>query len=227
VLAYEEKFQDVGADEKYTQWTRRANALPTVTTVVGSSPAAGLAVTCSVSDTPEDRGGVALPYSCTRATKADVVFVRLTGAVPWGSFRDVFEVDGKKVREREPRLEQLFSSMPSASAEPQARGLTEGSDQRYNIGPALRDIDAPTLSLMFLHPRNQSRFAWKLGGKRRFGSIDTVEIKFEEVARPTLVGRANPWCAARWSLPSAMRRRRVFRRIIDPSPRSPCGCPSR
>jgi hypothetical protein len=122
--------------------------------------------------------------------KADVVFVRLAGAVPWGSFRDVYEVDDQKVREHERRLEPLFSPMPLADAEPQARGLTEASDQRYNIGPALRDINAPTVSLMFLHPKNQSRFAWKLGGKRRFGNVDTVEIKFEEVTRPTIVGQA-------------------------------------
>jgi hypothetical protein len=185
VLDYEEKFQDVAADEKYTQWNRRADRLPTVTTVVGAVPAEPLAVHCS-----EDQSQVALPYSCVRTTKADVVFVRLAGAVPWSSFRDVYEVDGKRVREREPRLERLFSSMPSGSAEPQARGLAEDSDKRYNIGPALRDIDAPTLSLMFLHPTNQARFAWTIGGRRRFGSIDTVEIKFQEVTRPTIVGQA-------------------------------------
>ncbi len=190
VLEYEEKFQDIAADEKCTQWTRRADASPTVTTVVGAVPVAGPPVTCSVSDTPEERGGIALPYSCTRTTKADVVFVRRVGAVPWGSFHDVYEVDGKKVREREPRLERLFSGMPAADAEPQARGLTEGSDQRYNIGTALRDIDGPTLALMFLHPKNQSRFTWTLGGKRRFKSVEAVEIKFEEVARPTIVGQA-------------------------------------
>jgi hypothetical protein len=190
VLEYEEEFQDIAADEKYTQWTRRADTLPIVTTVVGAVPAAGLSLTCSVSDTPEARSGVPLPFLCTRTTKADVVFVRLAGAAPLGSFRDVYEVDGKNVREREPRLERLFSSTHSAGAEPQARGLAEDSDKRYNIGPALRDIDAPTLSLMFLHPKNQSRFAWKLGGKRRFGNVDTVEITFEEIARPTIVAWA-------------------------------------
>jgi hypothetical protein len=185
VLEYEEKFQGIAADEKYTQWTRKADRSPIVTTVEGAVPAAGLQMTCS-----EDARNVALPYSCTRTMKADVVLVRLPGAVPWGSFRDVYEVDGEKVRAREPRLEQLFSSMPPADAEPQARGLTAGSDQRYNIGPALRDIDSPTLTLMFLHPQNQSRFAWKRGGKRRFGSVDTVEIQFDEVNRPTFVGQS-------------------------------------
>jgi len=190
VLEYEERVQDIVAEETYTQWTRKADSRPIVTAAEGAAPAAGLSLTCVMSDTPEDRGGVALPFSCRRTTKADVVFVRQAGAVPWGSFRDVYEVDGKKVREHERRLEQLFSRTPSASAEPQARGLTEDSDQRYDIGPALRNLNAPTLSLMFLHPKNQSRFAWKLGGKRRFGNVDTVEIEFEEVARPTIVGQS-------------------------------------
>jgi hypothetical protein len=191
VLAYEETFQDVAADEKYTQWTRRADTEPAVTAVVGAVSAAGLTLTCTESGTPEERGGVALRYSCTRTTKADVVFVRLAGAVPWGTFRDVYEADGKEVRERAPRLERLFWNTAKASAEAQARGLSEESDKRYNIGPALRNLDAPTLSLRFLHPKNQSRFAWKLGGKRRFANIDTVEIDFEEVARPTVVGQAD------------------------------------
>lgn len=158
VLEYEKKFQDLVAEETYTQWTRRADTRPIVPAVEGTVPAVGLAVNCSVSDTPEDRGGVALPFSCRRTAKADVVFVRQAGAVPWGSFRDVYEVDGKKVRERDPRLEQLFSRTTSASVELQARGLTEDSDQRYNIGPALRNLNAPTLSLRFLDPKNQSRF---------------------------------------------------------------------
>ena len=45
VLEYEEEFQDIAADEKYTQWTRRADTLPIVTTVVGAVPAAGLSLT--------------------------------------------------------------------------------------------------------------------------------------------------------------------------------------
>jgi hypothetical protein len=58
---------------------------------------------------------------------------------------------------------------------------------RYNIGPAVRNINFPTLSLAFLRPGNQSRFAWKRGGTRRFGSVEGLEVGFEEVARPTLV----------------------------------------
>ncbi len=58
---------------------------------------------------------------------------------------------------------------------------------RYNIGPVKRNVNFPTLALVFLHPRNQHRFAWKRGGTRRFGTVEGLEVEFEEVARPTLV----------------------------------------
>ena len=51
----------------------------------------------------------------------------------------------------------------------------------------MRNINFPTLALAFLHPRNQHRFAWKRGGTRRFGTVEGLEVEFEEVARPTLV----------------------------------------
>jgi len=114
------------------------------------------------------------------------VFVRLGGEVPWGTFRDVFEVDGQKVRDREARLESLFSAFSPASV-PQRARLILNESARYNIGPAVRNVNFPTLSLLFLHPRNQNRFAWKRGGTRRFGTAEGLEVGFEEVARPTLV----------------------------------------
>ncbi len=124
--------------------------------------------------------------SCRRATRADVVFVRLGGEIPWGTFRDVFEVDGQRVRDREGRLEELFGASPSGSVAPRVRAILDES-ARYNIGPVKRNVNFPTLALAFLHPRNQHRFAWKRGGTRRFGTVEGLEVEFEEVARPTLV----------------------------------------
>ena len=124
--------------------------------------------------------------SCRRATRADVVFVRLGGEIPWGTFRDVFEVNGQKVRDREARLEKLLGASSSGSVAPRVRAILDES-ARYNIGPVKRNVNFPTLALAFLHPRNQHRFAWKRGGTRRFGTVEGLEVEFEEVARPTLV----------------------------------------
>ncbi len=166
VLDYEQAFHDIAAEEAYTQWTgpqRRSAAM-------------GLTLLCT-------------PSSCRRTTRADVVFVRLGDEVPWGTFRDVFEVDGQKVRDRKGRLESLFGTSSPASGVQRAQAILNES-ARYNIGPAVRNINFPTLALVFLHPRNQRRFAWKRGGTRRFSTVEGLEVGFEETARPTLVDEA-------------------------------------
>ncbi len=84
VLDYEEKFQNIVAEESYTQWTT-----PLRTT------ATALTVSCAAT-------------SCKRTTRADVVFVRLAGAIPWGCFRDVYESDGTKVRRFEPARARAY-----------------------------------------------------------------------------------------------------------------------
>ena len=71
-------------------------------------------------------------------------------------FRDVFEVDGRPVRDREERLTKLFLDQ-SASAAKQVRGIVMDS-ARYNIGSVERTLNTPTLALLILHPIYQPRF---------------------------------------------------------------------
>ena len=105
--------------------------------------------------------------------------------MPWSLFRDVFEVDGRRVRDRDRRLQLLFQH-PSADALVQARRIVEES-AHYNIGGAERTINFPTLPLVFLHLRNQSRFSFVRGGRRWISGVEALEIRFEEIARPTIV----------------------------------------
>ena len=118
-------------------------------------------------------------------SRSDLVFVSIPGAIPWTCFRDVFEVDGLRVRERESRLEKLFLAEPRTSALKKADAIIVES-AHYNLG-ARRTINVPTLPLLFLHPDNQNRFRFERKGQRRFGDREAVEIAFAEVARPTLV----------------------------------------
>jgi len=120
-----------------------------------------------------------------RVTRADLVFVRLPGDIPWSTFRDVFEVDGQKIRDRSARLERLFLE-PTSSSLDRARAILKES-AAYNIGPAVRNVNTPTLPLAFLHPRNQHRFVFDKRGQRRIAGVMGVEVGFEEVARPTLI----------------------------------------
>src|SRR5262245_52180018 len=50
-----------------------------------------------------------------RQLRSDLLLVRPLGEESWLQFRDVFEVDGKPVRDRDERLEKLFLK-PSATA---------------------------------------------------------------------------------------------------------------
>jgi hypothetical protein len=118
-------------------------------------------------------------------SRSDLVFVSIPGAIPWTCFRDVFEVDGRQVRDRESRLEKLFLAEPLASAMKKADSIILASAQ-YNLG-ARRTVNVPTLPLLFLHPANQDRFRFERKGRRRFGDREAVEIALAEVALPTLV----------------------------------------
>jgi VWFA-related protein len=162
VVEYEQAFHDIAAEESYTQRTAPQQKM-----------GGGMALLCT-------------PAGCQRVTRADVVFVRLRGEVPWGTFRDVFEVDGQKVRDREARLESLFGASSPASGAERVQAILKES-ARYNIGPAVRTINFPTMALAFLLPQNQQRFSWKRGGTRRFTTVEGVEVHFEETARPTMV----------------------------------------
>jgi hypothetical protein len=117
-------------------------------------------------------------------TRADVVFVHLASDIPWGVYRDVFEANGVKVRDRDERLAKLFQT-PSPSVLDQARRILDES-ARFNMGPQ-RTLNIPTLALLFLDPRNQHRFSFRSGGRRRFAGFEGVEVQFEEIDRPGLV----------------------------------------
>ena len=119
-------------------------------------------------------------------SRSDLVFVSTPGAIPWTCFRDVFEVNGQRVRDREARVEKLFLAESKASAVEKANAIIAES-ARYNFGYARRTINVPTLPLLFLYPANQTRFRFERKGLRRFGDRETVEIALEEIQQPTLV----------------------------------------
>jgi hypothetical protein len=105
--------------------------------------------------------------------------------VPWATFRDVWEVDGNKIRDRQDRLVRLFRDSP-ATAHEGVRAILEES-ARFNLGPVRRTLNIPTLALLFLHHENQSRFAFELKGDHSFHGTKVMEVAFSERARPTLV----------------------------------------
>jgi hypothetical protein len=81
--------------------------------------------------------------------------------------RDVFEVDGGALRDRQDRLERLLQD-PSADA--QIRSIIEES-ARYNIGSITRNINTPLMTLQFLETSNQPNF--------RFKHVEKEELVFK------------------------------------------------
>lgn len=100
------------------------------------------------------RGGVS-----HRQLKSDLLLVRPEGSDAWMQFRDVFEVDGKALRDRNDRLEKLFLQ-PSKSTAAQAEKIVRES-ARYNIGDIERTINLPFLALTVLDRRMQPNFQFR------------------------------------------------------------------
>ena len=91
--------------------------------------------------------------------RSDYLLVRIEGSVrPYG-FRDVFEVNGRAVRDREERLTQLFLS-PTVTMNRQIEGILRDS-ARYNIGDVQRTTNTPTLPLLFVTSAYRPRFEFE------------------------------------------------------------------
>ena len=153
-------FGSVVAEERYEQAVRRAP---------GSS-------TTSV------RRGDSGPVATTLVS--DFLLVQVPGE-GWMPFRDVFERDGQQVRDREERLAKIFLSGTGASLD-QARAIMNES-ARYNIGNVQRNINTPTLVLVFLTDDQRPHFSFKIGKSEDEG----VVIEFRETVRPTFVRTSN------------------------------------
>jgi hypothetical protein len=120
-----------------------------------------------------------------RALVSDVAWVPTGDPFVWAFFRDVREVDGDPVRDRDERLAHLFPSGVTLSGTERAFQILEES-ARYNLGPH-RTVNSPTVALSFLHPRNRWRFDCRLEGQDERQGVATWRVRFSERARPTLV----------------------------------------
>ena len=118
--------------------------------------------------------------------RSDLLLVRPDDGGEWVSFRDVFEVDGEALRDREERLRRLFlDPSPDARARLEAIGAESA---RYNVGWVERTANVPLLPLSFLRAANRGRFQFELAGREKPDGIEALRIEYTEQARPTLIG---------------------------------------
>jgi VWFA-related protein len=113
-----------------------------------------------------------------RELKSDLLLIRPGNGARDVEFRDVFEVDGHAVRDRQERLTRLFLD-PSKSATDRIRAIIADS-ARYNIGSIERTLNTPTLPLLFLLPISQSKSTFTLtsdwSAQLDFSSPSTASI---------------------------------------------------
>ena len=106
---------------------------------------------------------------------SDYLLVQPRGSERHFGFRDVFSVNGRAVRDREERLTELFLDR-SASVDRRIDGIVADS-ARYNIGDIERNINTPTMALLFLSSAYKQRFEF------RRGTDTTTSLRIDEPGR--------------------------------------------
>jgi VWFA-related protein len=115
--------------------------------------------------------------------RSDVLLVMTVDR--WVSFRDVFEVDGKPVRDRDDRLKRLFLD-PTPEAQARLQAVTDES-ARYNVGPVARNVNVPLFPLSILRTYNRIRFDFTIAREEDSAGVRVWRVEYSERLRPTLV----------------------------------------
>lgn len=138
-----------------------------------------------------------------RESTAEFALVKTSDNLGWAGFRDVIEVDGRRIGNRQDRLQTLFrSSTPDAG---EARKIADES-ARFNLGPLRRNFNEPTAALFFMSPPLLPRFAFTRKGESTVNGVTVWEVEFKEKTRPTLIrtvkGGDVPSSGTIWVVPS-------------------------
>ena len=97
----------------------------------------------------------------------------------------MYEVDGKPVRDRDTRLQDLFVT-PKPDGQAQLQSIKDES-ARYNIGAFERNINVPLFPLKILAPAQRDSFAFSMGRAGDTAGVRTWRLDYAERGRPTLV----------------------------------------
>jgi hypothetical protein len=124
----------------------------------------------------------------TRQLRSDLVMIA-SAERGWVEFRDVFEVDGRKVRDHDDRIAQLLLT-PNPNAHQQAASIVEES-ARFNLSPSgitfERTLNIPLEALRFLRKSNQSRSRFEIAGEERADIGMVIVLRFQEQVTPRLI----------------------------------------
>ena len=119
-----------------------------------------------------------------RVLVSDFLLVKPQGDDLWNAFRDVAEVDGKPVRDREDRLMKLFLQ-PSSNTLRRAAEIREAG-ARHNLAD-IGTLNNPLLVIAFLQSQYVERFRFNLAGLDKKLGPDVRTVRFVEFRQPTML----------------------------------------
>lgn len=138
---------------------------------------------------PSQLGGrgmmASVPPTQRRTLRSDFLLVKPEGSAEWFPFRDVYEVDGTVIRDREGRLQKLFTK-ESERALDHARQIAQESS-RYNIGDVIRTINNPVIAMAFLERSYQKRFSFAIDRPDPNVAPTAWILAYTETEKPTLI----------------------------------------
>jgi hypothetical protein len=124
-----------------------------------------------------------------RTLLSDYLIVRLQETGEFASFRDVYEVDGKPVRDRDQRLQKLFLEAPGTAFEQAQRIARESA--RHNIWD-IGTVNNAYLAMAFIQDKYRSRFRVISPKQEKSVGPDVWAVQFQEFVVPTILkGNAN------------------------------------
>jgi len=119
-----------------------------------------------------------------RLLTGDFLLVRYPQDSFWLALRDVAEVDGKPVRDREARIMKLLTE-PSQDAQRRAREIADAGT-RYNL-LNVGNLSNPLLAMAFLQRDYYPHFRFNLSGIEKKLGADVRTVRFVEFQRPTIL----------------------------------------
>ena len=167
-----DEFENVVAEETYTQDSSQLLA--------SFSPVSG------------GRGGAVQPPSPSdmlrarhRDLRSDFLLVKSPDTAALVPFRDVIQVDGVVVRDREARLAKLFLTSASDTMVQAEHIREEGA--RYNLGNMRSTLGNPVLALGVLQQSYQPRFRFSLGKEDKSFGPGVAVVEYKEVGSPAMI----------------------------------------
>jgi hypothetical protein len=121
-----------------------------------------------------------------RTLKSDFLFVNYPGIKGSIVLRDVFEVDGKPVRDaaQAERMMRLFTSPVRNAVARAAELANEGA--RYNLWD-IGTLNNPLIAMAFLQPDYRTRFRFNLAGMEKSLGPTVRTVRFQEWQLPTIL----------------------------------------